>query len=204
MVLGFWCWFCVKSRLFQGFLDQRRKMRETQMKSYWEREMQLKVFLHLLFLFIFQSMMHGYFKTGDILCLIISETTLSMCKIRIYVMSMGCPCRIQAVYVHHRFQSSIETPFLRKEVDGKCEMALDICIMGPILSFVVNSEWSEQNKSIIGFHLLNKNKCNKFNWSLWSSLKHMISHDFKVFGYQMQSHWWIYRSTLFVCIDMNS
>ena len=42
-------------------------------------------------------MMHGYFKMDNVLCCIVSDTLLFMCKIRIFAMSMAYPCRVWGI-----------------------------------------------------------------------------------------------------------
>lgn len=48
------------------------------------------------------AMINSYFKNGNVLCGIVSTTTLFMSKIFVPVLSMACPCRIHTVFGHHR------------------------------------------------------------------------------------------------------
>ena len=47
--------------------------------------------------------MHEYFKMENVSRRTVSDTSLFVCKIRVPAVSMVCPCRIHAVFVHHRF-----------------------------------------------------------------------------------------------------
>ena len=51
-----------------------------------------------------KAMMHGYFKMGNALCRMVSNTSLFMCKIRVLIVSMACPFYVYAVSGHHRLK----------------------------------------------------------------------------------------------------
>ena len=49
-------------------------------------------------------MMHGYFKMSNVLCCIVSDSSLFICKICVHSVSIPCPYRSAAISRHHRVQ----------------------------------------------------------------------------------------------------
>ena len=52
-------------------------------------------------------MMHGCFEMGNVLCRIVSDTSLSTGKIRVLAVSMAYPSHIHAISGHHRLDVNI-------------------------------------------------------------------------------------------------
>ena len=53
---------------------------------------------------VFSAILHRYFKTGNVLCRIVSDTSLFM----LHTMSMAYPSHIHVIFGHHRFSDKAQ------------------------------------------------------------------------------------------------